>query len=270
MRFDQLGGPLALVVLVVGDERRLHAVALEQHARAARVLARDDVGVAQRRQHAQRDVLEVADRRRADDEAPAHAADLHAMFAKRTRKGTAPRPRAGTPLASRRPRARQRRADHARLGAERRRARSAPRRAPGASARSRTISPRGLEQQLARRDHAAADHDDLRVEDVHERGEADAERARRSRSIASRATGSPSRASSVTSGPVSARPSSSAWPSAVSGRRATRSDASRTSAVPEHERLQAAAVGAVALAGRAVDVDRPCGPSSAPPPIQPR
>ena len=51
--------------------------------------------------------------------------------------------------------------------------------------------------------------------------------------IASRATGSPSRASSVISGPVSSRPSSSAWPSAVSGRLATATDASRTSVVPE-------------------------------------
>ena len=68
---DELGGPLALVVLVVGDQRRLHAVALEQHPRAARVLAGDDVGLAQRGEHAQRDVLEVPDRRRADDQAAA-------------------------------------------------------------------------------------------------------------------------------------------------------------------------------------------------------
>ena len=44
------------------------AVAVEQHPRAAGVLAGDDVGVAQRAEHAQRDVLEVPDRRRADDE----------------------------------------------------------------------------------------------------------------------------------------------------------------------------------------------------------
>ena len=53
------------------------------------------------------------------------------------------------------------------------------------------------------------------------------------RAIASHATGSPSRASSVIIGPVSSRPSSSACPSAVSGRRATATDTSRTSAVPE-------------------------------------
>src|SRR6202022_2504292 len=45
------------------------AVAVEQHARAPGVLAGDDVGLAQRREHAQGHVLEVADRRRADDQA---------------------------------------------------------------------------------------------------------------------------------------------------------------------------------------------------------
>src|SRR5205085_1952253 len=63
----------ALVVLVVAHELRRHAVALEQHARAARVLAGDDGRVAQRAEDAQRDVLEVADRRRADDEPAGHA-----------------------------------------------------------------------------------------------------------------------------------------------------------------------------------------------------
>ena len=47
----------------------------EQGPGSARVLARDDVGVAQGGEHAQRHVLEVPDRRRADDEpAGAHAA----------------------------------------------------------------------------------------------------------------------------------------------------------------------------------------------------
>ena len=63
-------------------------------------------------------------------------------------------------------------------------------------------------------------HDHLRVEDVHEVDEAHAE-ARPIVSIAPRATGSPAVASSVINGPVSSRPSSSAWPSAVSGWRAT-------------------------------------------------
>ena len=46
------------------------AVAIEQHARVARVLAGDHVGLAQRREHAQRHVLEVADRRRAHEQSP--------------------------------------------------------------------------------------------------------------------------------------------------------------------------------------------------------
>ena len=41
---------------------------VEQDPRAARVLAEDEVGLPQLAQHAQRDVLEVADRRRADRE----------------------------------------------------------------------------------------------------------------------------------------------------------------------------------------------------------
>ena len=59
----------ALVVLVVAHALGGHAVAVEQHLARARVLARDDVRLAQRRERAQRDVLEVADRRRADDRA---------------------------------------------------------------------------------------------------------------------------------------------------------------------------------------------------------
>ena len=70
----QLPGALALVVLVVADQLTADAVAVEQHARAPGVLAGHDVGLAQRGQHAQGDVLEVADRRRADDQPPrAHA-----------------------------------------------------------------------------------------------------------------------------------------------------------------------------------------------------
>jgi len=43
-------------------------VAFEEGAGAARVLTEDDVGLAELADDAQRDVLEVADRRRADDE----------------------------------------------------------------------------------------------------------------------------------------------------------------------------------------------------------
>src|SRR5205807_9285982 len=53
---------------------RADAIAVEKHARAASVLASHHIRVAQRRQHAQRDVLEVPDRRRAHHEAPAQSA----------------------------------------------------------------------------------------------------------------------------------------------------------------------------------------------------
>ena len=65
---DELGRARLLVLLVVADELAGDAVVLEQRAGAAGVLAGDQVGLAQCRQHAQRDVLEVADRRRADDQ----------------------------------------------------------------------------------------------------------------------------------------------------------------------------------------------------------
>ena len=75
-------------------------------------------------------------------------------------------------------------------------------------------------------------------------------------SIAPRATGSPSCASSVISGPVSSRPSSSALPErACPGRRATRQRRLAHERRAGGHRLQAAAVRAVALARRPVDVD---------------
>ena len=72
---------------------------------------------------------------------------------------------------------------------------------------------------------------------------------------AAAATGSPSKASSVISGPVSARPSSRATPSGVSGlaRHPQRRLAHQRR--PRRDRLEAAPVRAVALARRAVDVD---------------
>ncbi len=61
------------VVLVQADKRCRDAVALQQHVCVARVLARDRVGAAQRVEHAQRHVLQVADRRRADEQPAAGA-----------------------------------------------------------------------------------------------------------------------------------------------------------------------------------------------------
>ena len=93
--------------------------------------------------------------------------------------------------------------------------------------------------------------------------------ARPTVSIASSATGSPSCASSVTNGPVSSCPSSSASPSGVSGRRATRSDASRTSAEPDAITSRQPRLGQLPWHGGPSMSMTMC-PSSAPAPIQPR
>jgi streptomycin 6-kinase len=55
-------------VLVIADQPGLNAVAFEEGAGAARVLTEDDVSLAELAKDAKSDVLEVADRRRADDE----------------------------------------------------------------------------------------------------------------------------------------------------------------------------------------------------------
>src|SRR3954468_9737730 len=65
---QELGGPPSLVVLVVREQPRLDPMPLEQTARVARVLAQDHVCGGELGEHAQRHVLEVADRRRADRE----------------------------------------------------------------------------------------------------------------------------------------------------------------------------------------------------------
>ena len=189
------------------------------------------------REHAQRDVLEVADRRRADDEAVRSSA-------------SAPTP---APASS----AMHGRAEHPRLGAEARRhdphvvARRSAARAP-----RRPRAP-GAEQQLAGGDRAAADDDDLGVEDVDQRRrsprpEAPAHQPRSRRSAA----GSPSWASSVTSAPVIVAPRGQRAPERAVGRLARHAAApSRADRVPGHERLQAAVVRAAARARRPVGVD---------------
>src|SRR5262249_25314662 len=118
---DELRRALALVVLVVAEERRVDAVAVEQHARSPRVLAGDHVGLAQHAQHPQRDVLEVPDRRRADDEPAAHVASdaatpSSASTAAPSIPDSAPN-RVGTICTSSREGARARRATSSRAGA---------------------------------------------------------------------------------------------------------------------------------------------------------
>ena len=120
----------------------------------ARVLAGDHVGLAQRAQHAQRDVLEVADRSGADDQPPRRPAAMAHELVERQHPG----------------------AQHPRLGAEPGR-HDAHLLAVGAQAAGAHLLARGVEQQVAGRHRAAADHDHLGVEDVHEVREADAELA---------------------------------------------------------------------------------------------
>src|SRR5439155_852886 len=67
---DQLAGAAALVVLVIADEPRLDSVARQELASGARVLAGDHVRLAKRAKRSESYVLEVPDRRRADDQPP--------------------------------------------------------------------------------------------------------------------------------------------------------------------------------------------------------
>ena len=144
------------VALVVGDQlrRRADPELVEQPAGAAGVLAGDVVGADQRLADPRGDVVEVADRRRADDRArPASAAPLAEL-------DRAPSPRRRS---------------------SRRRCRASPRgsasRSSACSARSRTSRAGRVQQQVAGGDHAAADDDRVRLEDVGEARAGDAEPA---------------------------------------------------------------------------------------------
>ena len=144
---DELARPRRLVVLVIRDERRLHAEAVEQHARAPRVLAGDDVGVAQRRQRAQRDVLEVADRRRA--RRPGARSPRRPLPAPASRRRSSRRPRrARRPRSAPRRRGLERTLARDALGRLEQQRRRHPRRGPppitttsGSSRLSRLASP---------------------------------------------------------------------------------------------------------------------------------
>src|SRR5207237_2331116 len=65
---QHFGRPLGFVVLVVADEPSRDPMALQQDTSPPRVLAKDELRLGQLAQHAERDVLEVADRSRADGE----------------------------------------------------------------------------------------------------------------------------------------------------------------------------------------------------------
>ena len=145
---QQLGRPLRLVVLVVAEELRRDAVTREERARPPRVLAEHEVGLGELTKDAERDVLEIADRRRADGER--HCPRFERL------EGDQPR------------------ADHAGLLAELGRDDANPI-APGRQRVAAHRLLRRLEQKVERVAEAAADDDHLGVEHVDEAGHAGAE-----------------------------------------------------------------------------------------------
>ncbi len=165
-------------------------------ARVARVLAEDDVGRAQLREHAQRDVVEVADRRRADGE-------RHGYDASSVSKATNPAPMSPAVVPSS-----ARTTSH--LVAHRARAPrgAAPPRAPARSGASHAATPKPPPMTIS-----------SRLEDVRERAHAGAEvpadvgedRARLSRRPRSRAARAGARPR-----PGRTPPAPPAWPRAPS------------------------------------------------------
>ena len=135
---------------VEGHEPRADAVTVEEDARPPRVLAEDEIRLGELAERAQGDVLEVADRRRADDERHVRQPSSSASNAT---SADADQPRLGAELG----------VDDPHLVA---RGREGP---------LGDDLPRGVEQELARLGEAAADDDELGVEDVDEVGDPDAE-----------------------------------------------------------------------------------------------
>ena len=192
-------------------------MAVEQDARAARVLAEHDVRPPQLAQDAQRDVLEVADRRRADGERHDDA--------RRVQRLEADSPAPTSPAAE--PSSRRHDADTL---ADRRRAPRAGRpRAPG----SNSSSPAARE--------AAADDDELRTEDVDEAADPRAEPAADAGQRLARAR------VTLAAPAARARCASALGPSTSRATRVGRDARSR--------RLEVAAARADPLARRPVDLD---------------
>jgi len=69
---QQLWPPRELIVLVVADGRRVDVEVGQQRPRPPRILARDDVDLAEHAQRPRADVLQIPDRRRDHVEHPAH------------------------------------------------------------------------------------------------------------------------------------------------------------------------------------------------------
>jgi hypothetical protein len=74
--FEQLGGPLRFVVLVITHGRLLDAVMIEKLAGLTRVFARDHVGLLQQAHGTERDVFQITDRRRDQIEQSGHSCTL--------------------------------------------------------------------------------------------------------------------------------------------------------------------------------------------------
>ena len=87
---DQLRCAHGLVVLVITDRRFVDAVVIEQLARLPRVLASHQVCLAQNPQRAQRDVLQIADRRGHQVERSGHGYQSMSRTAACTRNRPAP------------------------------------------------------------------------------------------------------------------------------------------------------------------------------------
>ena len=116
------------------------------------------------------------------------------------------------------------------------------------------LAARRLEQQVAGGDHAAADHDHLGLEDVGELVEGDPE-PRPIRSKTPTAGRVAAGAASVTALPSIVVALGEHLPSAESGSRSAAARALAAERRARGERLDAAAVRAVALAARPVDLD---------------
>jgi hypothetical protein len=86
---SQLASTLSLIALVVGDQPpvRLDIEPVEEQPRPTGVLAGDQVGLVQGPASPQGDVLEVPDRRRADDQLPGHDLALLVQLDQRHRPG---------------------------------------------------------------------------------------------------------------------------------------------------------------------------------------
>ena len=212
---------------------------LVQPPGAPGVLAGDQVGLLERPPRARAEVLEVADRGRADGQAAGHQRSVRAgsslgrlaLVLQRHRRG-ADHPGLGAELGGDAPASRSSAPAPARA-ARARRARAAARRRPRPRRRSRSRRARRCSRSWPGRRRGGG----------------------RSPATTSTAIPSPASAASVTVLPVISSPPASALPSAESGMRLGGDPPGPAERGARGERLDAAVIGAVALAAGAVLVD---------------